>query len=110
MNNEQEKTTNQPTDQPTDQLENKKTMSKQSHPPRPPSSDTPSNNNISNSPSNIISWVTLIKLFCYNHFPKILLIMIAIISFCERDIMSYIFYIMFLVGRTLFNTYATNNR
>lgn len=40
---------------------------------------------------------TLVKLFTYNHFPKLLLGVVVVIAFVEEDVMSYILYLLFLV-------------
>lgn len=40
---------------------------------------------------------SLIRLFLYNHFPKLLLFVVVVISFIEEDMMSYILFIIFLV-------------
>lgn len=40
---------------------------------------------------------TLFKLFIYNHIPKLLLTVVVIISFIEKDVMSYILFFFFLV-------------
>ena len=56
--------------------------------------------NDTTTPEEDQKWLTnwsLTKLFFYNHFPKLLFIVVVLISFIEEDVMSYVLYIFFLV-------------
>lgn len=41
---------------------------------------------------------TLVKLFIFNHFPKVLLAMVVVICFVEEDVMVYTLFTLLLVG------------
>lgn len=52
--------------------------------------------------SDYYRFSTVLKLFVYNHFPKLLLAFVVLISYVEEDAMSYILFILFL-----FNAFFT---
>ena len=48
--------------------------------------------------SDYFRYSTILKLFIYNHFPKVLLAFVVLISYVEEDAMSYILFTIFLVS------------
>lgn len=48
--------------------------------------------------SDYYRFSTVLKLFVYNHFPKVLLGFVVLISYVEEDAMSYILFTIFLLS------------
>ena len=50
--------------------------------------------------SDYYRFSTVLKLFLYNHFPKVMLAFVVLISYVEEDAMSYILFTIFLLSLT----------
>ena len=50
--------------------------------------------------SDYYRFSTVLKLFLYNHFPKLMLAFVVLISYVEEDAMSYILFTIFLISLT----------
>ena len=50
--------------------------------------------------SDYYRFSTVLKLFLYNHFPKVMLAFVVLISYVEEDAMSYILFTIFLISLT----------
>lgn len=50
--------------------------------------------------SDYYRFSTVLKLFLYNHFPKLMLAFVVLISYVEEDAMSYILFTIFLLSLT----------
>ena len=57
--------------------------------------------------SDYYRFSTVLKLFVYNHFPKLLLAFVVLISYVEEDAMSYILFILFLFNAFTFSCFDT---